>query len=803
MPNKNKRQRTTARELSSQKDAKPEKPVVATFYERWDVQMFNSILELVLPREIEEMLEDKLRYEVNNTSFSYRKVEYHIGEFAKGRIYGTGLQSVPKWVRRLCAHQYYIDIDIVNCGPTLFSQLLAKNNVPVPPLLQQYADDRKAMYNLIRQFEPNFTEGVMKDLLLQISHMGPSPQIGPLESLRSQTRQASMELATRPKYAIMYREVENERNPLGSFIGRVWQEVEHKVLMTMIDYYTMKGKTVGAPVFDGFLLEKCDDPDLVGAEEAVYQQTGYRIKLVQKPMTPTKEDHALLWGERALNKIATPFMRQIYLLYRHAQLAGLKRQAGYVVEPHPTIPGVFVRGDDVETYINRVLLDVHTGGEVSMKKLSDWFYNIDHSMFELLTPSKMSRHIISFINGYMDINALCFVEWGSNEHVPITDHYFEQTLDMEEAAQAATPLWDSLTTTQLGKRNICKVAQCGRSSVFADDTCDLHVEDASVGFITPSVADMLEVMIGRCFYPIGTYDNWQVNLFMKGDANTGKGTICDLIKHMFADGATGTITATHEQNFGLEALYQKRLVLVPDLPKYFSKIVNQSDFQSMCSGESVSIARKNKTAVTNQNWTVPLVFAANYLPDYNDNSGSVSRRLVVFLFNQLIESRNTMLKHDIIKHELVTVIVRCITAYRRLVAQKPTADFWTKIAPRALQEIQSETKAETNPLANFLRNGDSYYQIIRDDTGITALSDLEKAYSNHMRIWHKVEKAKLGYDYHPIRSEGYKIECVNLCKECHNKSSKAVCGSHYNKANRYKKVVVSGMTIRSRAAGFV
>ena len=297
-------------------------------------------------------------------------------------------------------------------------------------------------------------------------------------------------------------------------------------------------------------------------------------------------------------------------------------------------------------------------------------------------------------------------------------------------------------------------------------------------------------------YPIGKFDNWQVNLFMKGDANTGKGTICDLIKHMFADGATGTITATHEQNFGLEALYQKRLVLVPDLPKYFSKIVNQSDFQSMCSGESVSIARKNKTAVTNQNWTVPLVFAANYLPDYNDNSGSVSRRLVVFLFNQLIESRNTMLKHDIIKHELVTVIVRCITAYRRLVAQKPTADFWTKIAPRALQEIQSETKAETNPLANFLRNGDSYYQIIRDDTGITALSDLEKAYSNHMRICHKVGKAKLGSDYHPIRSEGYKIECVHLCKECHHKCSKAVCGSHYNKANRYKKVVVSGMTIR-------
>ena len=381
MSNSNKRQRTTA---SSHKGTdKPEKPIVATFYERWDVQMFNSILELVLPREIEEMLEDKLRYEVNNTSSSYRRVEYYTGKFVKGRIYGTGLQSVPGWIRRLCAHQYYVDIDIVNCGPTLFSQLLTMNNVAVPPLLQLYVDDRNAMFDLIRQFEPNLTEGDMKRLLLQILHGGQAPQIGPLESFKSQMQRAAMELATRPKYNVMYREVANEENPLGSFIARAWQGPEHKSLMVLIDYYTMvKGKTVGAPVFDGFLLEKHDAPDLTGAEEAVYQQTGFRINLVQKSMTPTKEDHARLWGERALNKIATPFMRQVYLLYRHAQLAGLKRQAGYVVEPHPTIPGVFVRGEDAETYINRVLSCV-PGVEIMMKKLTKWFSSTHHPMFEL------------------------------------------------------------------------------------------------------------------------------------------------------------------------------------------------------------------------------------------------------------------------------------------------------------------------------------------------------------------------------------------------------------------------------------
>ena len=794
-----------ARDGEFRESATKDKPIVLTLHERWCVATFNSILELVLRPEVEERLVS-IAPSINSATMTKRRVDYRAGKFETGRLYGTGFQSIARWIRRLCAHRYYSDIDIVNAGPTLFAQLLVLNGIPCPSLLRIYADDRALMFSLIKEELPNKTDQELKYMLLKLSHGGvPSDDDDTstpiLAEYRSQVVNAALQLKSKQqRYADMYKERvdANEENVVGSFISCVWQEVENKILMSLVDFFQQTGKTVGFLAFDGLGVEKHDNINLRGAEAAVFDKTGFRVKLVEKSLEPTKEDYDRFWGERALNKIPSPYMRQVYLLYRAAQLAGLKRQAGYTVEPHPVIPGVFVRKDDAETYINRILSGVWTGADVFMKRLTEWFNQTDHPTFELLTPPKMNRSVISFVNGYFDIDAMRFVEWGGPEPVPITDHYFEQTLDLDAAAEAPTPLWDSLTTTQLGNRNKCE--SCSRSSIYADNTCDLHSEEASAGFgfIAPSVADMIEIMIGRCFFPIGKYDNWQVNLFMKGDANTGKGTICDLIRHMFAPGACGTITATHEQNFGLEALYQKRLVLVPDMPKHFSKIVNQSDFQSMCSGESVSVARKNKTAITDQNWTVPIVFAANYLPDYNDNSGSVSRRLVVFLFNRLIESRNTMLKHDIIQHELVTVIVRCITAYRRIVAQKPSADFWTKIAPLPLQEIQAETKAETNPLANFLRNGDNYYQIIRDDTGVTALSDLEKAFSNHMRISHKVEKAKLGSDYHPIRSEGYKIDSVNLCKECHQKCSKATCGCHYNKANRYKKVVVSGMTIRTR-----
>ena len=288
-------------------------------------------------------------------------------------------------------------------------------------------------------------------------------------------------------------------------------------------------------------------------------------------------------------------------------------------------------------------------------------------------------------------------------------------------------------------------------------------------------------------------------MFLKGDANTGKSTVTDLMKHMFPPGTCGVITATHEAQFGLEGLYQKRVVLIPDLPKHFSRIINQSDFQSMVSGDVISVARKNKTAISDQSWTAPLVFAGNYLPDYNDNSGSISRRLTVFAFNELVKERNTRLKDEIVAQELVPVIIRCLAAYRQTVAEKPSGDFWLTVAPPALRELQNDVKTETNPLTNFLTNGDDYYQILSAEGSVTPLSDLEKAFCNHMRIHHKQDKAKLGLDYHPIKTAGYKVECVHLCKECHQKCSKAVCGSHYNAANRYKKMVVSGMIIRTRA----
>jgi hypothetical protein len=305
----------------------------------------------------------------------------------------------------------------------------------------------------------------------------------------------------------------------------------------------------------------------------------------------------------------------------------------------------------------------------------------------------------------------------------------------------------------------------------------------------------LETLIGRLFYPIGKHDNWQALPDLKGDANTGKGTLCELIGRMFPVGSVGVIGASKEATFGLETLYQQRLVVVPDLPLNFSKVLNQTDFQSMVSGEGVTIPRKNRPAITGQPWRVPMLFAGNFLPDYIDKSGSISRRLVIFLFLNLVSNRDTNLKDKIIKHELVSFMMRCIYKYRRACDENEGKDFWKFVAPESLRDIQSEVKQQTNYLANFLRNGDDYYQIIHKQGETTLLSDLSKAFSNHMKYTHKIDKATIGEDKHPIKDAGYTISDPNLCKICNHHATKENCGDHYNPKNRRKVYVINDMQI--------
>ena len=136
-----------------------------------------------------------------------------------------------------------------------------------------------------------------------------------------------------------------------------------------------------------------------------------------------------------------------------------------------------------------------------------------------------------------------------------------------ESLDAKTPLWDSLLSAQLGARSSCSV--CSKVAMLQHEdklVCNICAPDDCDTPCALNLCDMLEVLIGRLFYQVGKYDQWQVMPFLKGDANTGKSTVIYLVSKMFPAGSAGSITANLESGFGLEALFTKRLVTIPDLP---------------------------------------------------------------------------------------------------------------------------------------------------------------------------------------------------------------------------------------------
>ena len=126
------------------------------------------------------------------------------------------------------------------------------------------------------------------------------------------------------------------------------------------------------------------------------------------------------------------------------------------------------------------------------------------------------------------------------------------------------------------------------------------------------------------------------------------------------------------------------------------------------------------------------------------------------------------------------------------------ADNCIRLCQSHKKRKRADCHADTDALTDFIRSGNRFYQISRQDGAFTTLFDFNKLFLHHMRAVVKQDMVKNVTNYTLIKAEGYFIEKINVCKHCYQKSSKATCGEHYHPSNRSKKVVITGMVIRTR-----
>jgi hypothetical protein len=214
---------------------------------------------------------------------------------------------------------------------------------------------------------------------------------------------------------------------------------------------------------------------------------------------------------------------------------------------------------------------------------------------------------------------------------------------------------------------------------------------------------MFYALCGRLFYNVGELDSFQVIPFLKGLANTGKSTVVKVVQSCYAPQDVQVLSNNIEKRFGLEPMMEKFMFVAPEIKDNFG--LDQAEFQSMVSGDPMSISRKFKTAQT-LTWIVPGILAGNEPPKWVDKAGSIARRVVTFPFTVPVHVVDPTLEAEALK-ELPFFIRRCNLAYHALIdfLAKPEQDnksIWS-IMPEKLLTARKQLTLNTSALGDFLK----------------------------------------------------------------------------------------------------
>ena len=117
-----------------------------------------------------------------------------------------------------------------------------------------------------------------------------------------------------------------------------------------------------------------------------------------------------------------------------------------------------------------------------------------------------------------------------------------------------------------------------------------------------------------------------------------------------------------EKTFALSSICNKHVFLIREAKRDFA--LNTTDFQSMVTGEEMTMPFKNEDPIVKL-WDVPGMIVGNEMMGYEDKSGSICRRIVIFDFPNKIplEKLDPGLLGKIKNQELPSIIRKASLAY--------------------------------------------------------------------------------------------------------------------------------------------
>ena len=212
------------------------------------------------------------------------------------------------------------------------------------------------------------------------------------------------------------------------------------------------------------------------------------------------------------------------------------------------------------------------------------------------------------------------------------------------------------------------------------------------------VAKWIYVMGGKMCFDVGDIDGWQVIPFLKGVARSGKSTIITKVFKKFYDGEdVRTLSNNIERKFGLSSIYDGFMFIAPEVKG--DLCLEQAEFQSLVSGEDVSVACKYEKAKSIE-WKTPGILGGNEIPNWKDNSGSVLRRILTWNFSKQVHNADPHLDNKL-ERELPVILLKCVRAYLDYAQRYSDQDVWN-VVPHYFKTIQMQIATVASSLQNFL-----------------------------------------------------------------------------------------------------
>ena len=215
-----------------------------------------------------------------------------------------------------------------------------------------------------------------------------------------------------------------------------------------------------------------------------------------------------------------------------------------------------------------------------------------------------------------------------------------------------------------------------------------------------NVSKWMYVMGGRLCFAVNDIDTWQVIPFLKGIARSGKSTLITKVFRKFynADDVR-TLSNNVEKKFGLSSIYDAFMFIAPEVKGDLQ--LEQAEFQSIVSGEDVSIAVKHEKAKSFE-WTTPGILGGNEVPNWKDNSGSVLRRILTWNFGKQVKDADPTLEYKL-DAELPIILQKCIRAYLEYAQKYADRDIWN-VVPEYFKAVQKQVATVASTLENFMQS---------------------------------------------------------------------------------------------------